>query len=291
MKERQWQADVAVVGSGPGGATVARELSRAGKRVVLLEMGRDWRRNPLYGTYTGCLLYTDKGGMLFSEEGLNIIRGILTGGSTNLYCGTASRPPEWLKKKYGVDTDECVDQTIEELRIRPLPAELMGKSSLRVLEAANELGLGWEPYPKFMDPDRCPHGFDCGADCMLGCRCKAKWTANEYLDQARVAGCTLVTRARVEEVIIEGGVAAGVRGRLGRRRPFSVRAGTVVLCAGGLGDPLILQRSGFPEAGRGLLMDPTIMVYGVHRGEGTSTAPPMAVGSYDDTHGFILSHL
>jgi len=64
-----------------------------------------------------------------------------------------------------------------------------------------------------------------------------------------------------------------------------------VLSAGGLGTPIILQNSGFYGAGRGLLIDPTIMVYGVYKGKGTYLCPPMAIGSYDDTDGYILSHL
>ena len=85
------EVDVAVVGSGPGGATVALEMARAGKKVALIEWGRDWRNSPFYGTHTGCLMYTDHCGMLLTKEKLNIVRGIMTTGSSNIYCGTASR--------------------------------------------------------------------------------------------------------------------------------------------------------------------------------------------------------
>ena len=38
----QKEYDVIVMGSGPGGATVAREMSRRGKDVLLCERGGNW---------------------------------------------------------------------------------------------------------------------------------------------------------------------------------------------------------------------------------------------------------
>ena len=73
-------------------ATIARELARAGERVVILERGRDWRRSRLYGTYPGALLYADKRALLFTEEGMNIIRPLMVGGATSMYCGCSAPP-------------------------------------------------------------------------------------------------------------------------------------------------------------------------------------------------------
>lgn len=285
------ETDVAIVGSGPGGATLALQLARAGKKTLLLEGGHDWRKNPLYGTYPGCMLYIDKAGMLLTKERLNIVRALMTGGSSNLYCGTASAPPDWLRDRYGVNIDSEVNETIKELKIGPLPEEHLGPASIRCMNAANDIGLNWEPYPKFMDPDRCKHGFKCGSKCMLGCRCGAKWTANEYMDQAVMAGTELMTCARVDKVTRDGNRATGLVGMYRGMFPLEVRAKTVVLCAGGIGTPRILHESGFPEAGQGMLMDPTVMVYGVYDGPPTYADPQMTVGSYDDEHGYILSHL
>jgi choline dehydrogenase-like flavoprotein len=41
MQTMKKKVDVVVAGSGPGGATVARQLARAGRSVLLLEKGRD----------------------------------------------------------------------------------------------------------------------------------------------------------------------------------------------------------------------------------------------------------
>jgi choline dehydrogenase-like flavoprotein len=284
------EANVAVVGSGPGGATVARQMARAGQRVTLLEMGRDYRRDIYYGSHLGALVYADRHSLLFTEEGLNIIRPIMTGGATNMYCGCAATPPQWLKERYGVDLDDYALQTVRELGIQPLPDDMLGTASRRVMEAAQERGYDWQPLPKFMNPSR-SRRFDCGAKCMLGCRCGTKWTANEYIEDAVAAGCTLVTRARVDELIIEDGEVGGVRGKIGGRQAFEVHAKVVVLSAGGIGTPLILQKSGFAEAGRGMAMDTTAIVYGVGKEQGTAFEPPMTVGYSDPEQGYMLSTL
>ena len=286
------QSDVIIVGSGPGGATVARELARAGKRVLLLERGQDHRPRSYYGTYLGALLYTDRGSLLFTEEGLNIVRPMMVGGATSMYCGCAALPPTWFKTKYGVDIDTEVSETIEELEIEPLSPELRGEASTHIAQAAQALGYNWEPQLKFMKPARAEK-FECGAKCMLGCRCHAKWSAAEYVDQAVAAGCDLRTGARVEHVTIEGGHIVGVEGQL-NGEAFTARADTVVLSAGGIGTPRILQSSDlsiFRGAGQGMTMDITVMVYGTIAGLGTGKEPPMTWSWENLEEGYMLSSL
>ena len=100
--------------------------------MLLLERGIDERTHAYYGTYAGALIYSDHRSLLFTQEGLNIIRPLMVGGATSMYCGCAAPPPDWLKGKYGVDIDAEVAETIEELQIGPLPPELRGPASTRV---------------------------------------------------------------------------------------------------------------------------------------------------------------
>lgn len=283
------QTDIVIVGSGPGGASVARQLARAGKRVLLLERGRDYRRAPYYGTYLGALIYADRFSLLFSKEGLNIIRPLMVGGATSMYCGSAARPPAWLKEKYQVDLESYVEETMQEIGIAPLPPAQRGVASTRIAEAALDLGYNWEPLLKFMRPVKSKH-FDCGAKCMLGCRCGAKWNAGEWVDDAVAAGCELITEARVDDLIIENRQIGGVRGKV-RGQPFEIEAKIVVLAAGGIGTPLILQHAGFFEAGHGMTMDTTTMVYGVTKDRGIGNEPPMTWAYADDEIGYMLSTL
>lgn len=289
MRSTELEAGHIVVGSGPGGATVARELSRAGRDVLLLERGRDWRRHPLYGTYPGALLYADRRALLFTPEGLNIVRPLMLGGATSMYCGCAAPPPPWLKARYGVDVEADAAGAADELGIEPLPAELRGEASTRIAEAGNALGMRWEPQEKFVFPGRAA-GLDCGARCMLGCRCGAKWNAAEYADDARSAGARVLTGARVKRVLIEDGRAAGVEG-VWRGRRFRARGGHVVSAAGGIGSAELLLASGIEGAGRGLAMDTTVMVYGLAPFPGIGHDPPMTWSAADPDLDVLYSTL
>jgi choline dehydrogenase-like flavoprotein len=269
----RWEAEVVVVGTGPGGATVARELARAGRRVLLLERGGPERGRPLYGTHLGALRYTERGGLFFTPEGIQVVAPRMVGGATGMFAGCAAPPPDWLRTKYGIDLRQEVAETIEELGIAPLPPEHRGAASTRLAEAARALGYAVYPQPKFIRPERAPR-FRCGAHCLLGCRCGAKWSAAEFMEEAVRAGALLLPYAFVERVLLEGGRAVGVAGRI-RGQPFIAQADQVVLAAGGLGTPRILQASGFRGIGEGLAMDLTVIVYGRSRTDGNASDPPM----------------
>ncbi|MBI4410719.1 MAG: GMC family oxidoreductase, partial [Gemmatimonadetes bacterium] len=178
---------------------------------------------------------------------------------------------------------------MHELHIAPLAPELRGVASTRIAEAGSELGMAWEPQPKFLQPRRASH-FDCGARCMLGCRCGAKWNAAEFADDAVAAGCELWTGALAERVLVEGGHAVGVVGRR-KRRSFVVEAERVVVAAGGIGTPVLLRQSGLAGAGRGMTMDTTVMVYGHAQEKGNGADPPMTWSAPDDELGVLYSTL
>ena len=281
--------DTVVIGSGPGGATVARQLARAGRNILILERGREWRHHPLYGTYPGAMLYSDKFALLFTKEGLNIIRPLMVGGATSMYAGCAALPLSWWQTRYGIDLDADATETVAELKIAPLPAALRGTASTRIAAAADALGMTWEPQLKFMRPAQA-EPFACGAHCMLGCRCGAKWNAAAYVDDAVAAGAELWTQAMAEQVLITRHGAEGVRGQVAGE-PFTVRANTVVVAAGGIGSAVLLRRSGLFGAGRGITMDTTIMVYGHAPYKGAGTEPPMTWSYPDDELGVLFSTL
>ena len=286
-------ADVIVVGSGPGGATVARELSRRGQSVLILERGYDHRNKFYYGTYLGAMRYSDRMSLLFTEEGLNIVAPIMVGGATSMYCGCAAEPPLWLKAKYGVNIDSEVKQTADELQIAPLPPELRGSASTRIAMAGRALGYDWFPQAKFLNPAKSKRqgkDFNCQANCMLGCRCGAKWNAAEWVDDAVASGACIRMGARVGKVLAEDGHIIGVEGQMGGVK-FSARADNVVLAAGGIGTPRILQSSGLNAAGVGMTMDTTVMIYGASRGKGTGKEPPMSWSWENPASGYMLSTL
>jgi choline dehydrogenase-like flavoprotein len=283
------RAEFVVVGSGPGGATVARQLARAGREVLLLERGRDWRGSRLYGTYPGALAYTEKHALMFTREGMNIVSPQMLGGATSMYCGCSAPPLPWWRDEYGIELEAHAAQTVEELGIAPLPPKLRGTASTRVAEAGLAIGMPWVAQDKFMSPGRADP-FACSAACMLGCRCGAKWSAAEYVDDAVAAGARVWTRARVDGLRFQGGRIAGVAGRRGRE-PFEIEAGTVVLAAGGIGSARLLRAAGLDGAGRGMAMDTTVMVYGQAPFKGQGDEPPMTWSCADDELGVLYSTL
>ena len=81
-----------IVGSGAGGATLAKELSRKGKQVLLVERGKHEEK---VGTTRDSLHYYDVNKLtqmpITSQEGVILWRAFMAGGSTMVACGNAVR--------------------------------------------------------------------------------------------------------------------------------------------------------------------------------------------------------
>jgi choline dehydrogenase-like flavoprotein len=263
--------DVIVVGSGVGGATVAREMARRGRRVMLLERGG---RFEMMGFSLSMAAVLRRYGLTMSREGNHVTFADHYGGASNLAAGCAFPPPPSVFAPFGIDLNLEAEEAAREMRIGKLPDELIGEANLRLLDAAHAAGYQWEKLDNFIDPATCRRG--CG-DCMLGCRTGAKWTARVYGDEAVRLGAALRLHAAVSGVIVENGRAVGVRGRrLGR--PFAYFGNRIVLSAG-MDNAHILRRAGIGEAGIGFCCDWLQFVGGIVPGITSVGSNPMTVGT------------
>lgn len=277
-------ADVVIAGSGPGGATMARELSRKGRKVILCEAGRYHKR---LGSTVAILAMMDRLGMTFSKEGTWVLRPKTAGGASMVYCGTAYPPPAWFKDKYGIDLTGEVEELYKEVPIQKLPDSLIGPAAERIMRAARDVGLDWNRMDKWIRPDKCER--NCGK-CFFGCHTGAKWTAREYIEEARRHGAELLLRTKVDRVLTRSGRAMGVRAR-GPGGWIDILADTVILSAGGQGTPPILQRSGVYDAGQGFFADPLVFVMGPSDIQGSMYDVTMTAGINLAQDGIVMTDL
>jgi len=278
--------DAIVVGSGPGGASAARELARSGMGVLVLEQGG---AAPLKGTVTQMAAMAGvpgKGAYLHRDASL-LVAGITAGGSSAINFATAAPPPPALFARYGIDLEPALAQLRAELPLAPLPDELVGPMAARMMAAAQSLSLDWRKLDKMIRPERCRTG--CWR-CVYGCPFGAKWTARDFLDEACRHGAQLAERARVLRVLVEGGRAAGVEVEVnGTLR--SIAAPIVVLAGGGLGSPRLLHRSGLGPRESPFFSDPVVAVMGSVDDIAGGAEVPMAAGLHLHDEGVALADL
>ena len=270
-------AEVVVVGTGAGGAVVARELAARGCAVVMLEEGEYHRRPQLAGPAMEKVSRLYRGGGMTAALGhppVMVQTGVGVGGTTLINSGTCYRTPDRVLRRWREERGlteltpaamaPYLDRVERVLQVEPVPPELLSGAALAVARGAE--ALRWRHGPL----QRNAPGCDKQAHCAYGCPSDAKRSTNvSYVPAALADAATLVTGARAVRVVARGGRAAGVealastRSADGRRRRLIVRAPLVVVACGSLQTPVLLQRSGVrsPALGRNLTVHPVAAVF------------------------------
>ena len=285
-------AKAIVVGSGAGGCMAAKELAACGLDVTVLEAGGEFepfswnvdsfeplrRAGAFFDERMIQLLFPEMR-IAKTQDGMVHVNGRAVGGTTTLATGNALRYDRYL-----ADIGICLDAEFAELENEvPQTTDHRKRWSPlteRLYSAFESLELDPQVTPKFMeDPARC---IACGR-CVLGCKYGAKWTADKLIDA--VEGVAVETGATVKQVVTEGNRATGVVVRRSGKDELEP-ADVVVLAAGGLGTPVVLDASGIP-ASPTLFVDPVLCVAAHWEGAKLDRQLPMPFVS--EQPDFILS--
>jgi choline dehydrogenase-like flavoprotein len=258
--------DVVVVGSGAGGASVARVLSEAGLSVIVVEEG-DYYDASSYSTDVFEALprlYRDSG--LTVAEGRPAIPlpvGRCVGGTTVINSGTCFRAPDDIlalwRHEHGIDWAGELEAEFEDveraINVAPVAAGHVGRNAELCRQGAEALGVSHGPLARNAADVTC-----CGS-CPTGCAIDAKMAMHvSELPRAVADGARIRAGRSVTRVLVSGGRAVGVECSGGYR----VRASAVVVAAGALGTPELLLGQGLAnssgEVGRHLRIHPACWV-------------------------------
>lgn len=273
---------VIVIGSGAGGAVIAKKLAKEGLSVTILEEGGFYTAEE-YGVLTPMesvfLLYRDAGATFtsFGIPQVLIPVGRCVGGSTVVNTGVMERMDldllDTWKKKYGIELqyealEKYYAEVEEELGVKEVPDKLLGRVSRILREGAKKLGL--ESTPLKRNANSCK---GCGR-CFLGCQINAKSSMNVSLVPAAIEqGATLYTRFRAEKISRSSGrwMVFGkiLDENMNPRAEFIAESDVLILSAGSIFTPLILKNSGFkhPALGNFLKVHPSSRVISIFEDE------------------------
>ena len=268
--------EVAIVGSGCGGATAAWELAAAGKDVVVLEEGGDYT-GPKLTQRDGQMydqLYMDRGGRASAvDPAIAVMHGRVLGGGGVINASDVVPLSDAVlrhwQKKYGLT--ELSPETLAPFRERALKDLSANMPEEGQLNANNTLlrkgaqALGWKG--EVMRHNR----LGCAGigTCLIGCPLDRKRNPRFVAIPAAVeAGARFLTLARVVRIddptkelktlqvhrLDEKGYHEG--------EAFTVKAKVVIVAASAISSPQLFLRSGVGNAhvGQHLSLQPQLPI-------------------------------
>lgn len=279
--ERNLECDVVIVGTGPGGAAMARVLAEGGKSVILLEEGPHQSR--FQKNQANVMRYhMQEGGTMvaFGSAAVGVAAGRGVGGGSLVNSAICWRTKDSVLESWeavlGGDTrfsPEAMLPVYAELEV-PLgigktPDRVAGENNRLIVRGARALGLEadllWRNTPGCVG---------CGS-CNYGCPSGGKGSVDKNLiPMARAYGAVVQGDTKVERILVEDGRARGVVGTVRVTETgeivgtTTVRAQKVILCAGAVGTPRLIHYTGLADTlgdrvGKGLHLHPGNGIFGL----------------------------
>ena len=249
---------VIIIGSGAGGAIIARELAKNKIPVTIIEKGPYIDSKDAFNYYDS---YND---------GVDLLTTTCVGGATIVSMSNMVRALDSELHEYGVDISSEYEYVEDLVGVHDLDDSHIGKGTQLFLDAGKELGLKTLKMPKAIREKDC---IQCGK-CAFGCPADAKWSGKDFIDEAVDDGATFISEAEVTEVIVEDSKVKGVK-YIKNNIEESIFSDTVILSAGAIGSTLLLRSAGI-DAGRKIFFDPFVTVGGYLKDINFNTEVQMA---------------
>lgn len=264
MPEDILRAEVAIIGSGPGGSTTADVLAGAGKQVLILEEGPDLPLESCEPFSIAEMAQKYRAGGLNPALGkgkIAFVEARCAGGGSEINSGLYHRTPsgkleEWRDayRLQEATEDDLMPHFLhceEALSVTRAPG-LTPAASRRLDEGARRLGWRSLEVPRWFR-----YGDQVGIDGVrLGTRQSMTKT---FLARARASGAQLMDRTRARRLRREGAKWTIAAERDGVE--IGIEADAVFVSAGAVQTPLLLRRSGITRnVGNTLAMHPTVKV-------------------------------
>lgn len=274
--------DVCVVGSGAGGAVVAKELAEKGLHVIVLEEGGHFQTKDFLVDDTiqsTANLYRDGGAtVIFGKPNIIYAEGRCVGGSTTINGGMCWRTPEKILKRWQWEhglhdfTPEGMTPYFERvekiIHAKVMIPEARNRDS-EILKLGGEL-MGYTVNANIRSQDHCVGSNLCFSGCPTGAK---QSTALSYIPLFLKAGGELYCNCRVQKIITKGGHAIGVNGVFidpitkSPTHKIKIRSKIVISSCGAIQTPALLMRSRIWDKnkllGKNLIVHPNAKVLAV----------------------------